>query len=339
MNDLISVIVPVYNVEKYLDRCMNSIINQTYSNLEIIMVDDGSTDLSGTMCDEWQKRDARIRVIHKKNQGLGLARNSGLQECKGDYIAFIDSDDFVDVNMFEVMLQTMHKQNADTCYCSYNLYSNKDNQIIEKTSINSGCYQGKKVLLDIIGSEPSYPLDCVKGMSVWAALFSNEIIRKHSIQFVSEREYICEDLMFDIKYLPISLNTVVIEECFYNYCINPVSLTHKYYPDRLEKEKKLFYEVSLELDGYYTLNEYQVRYDRLFLGRIRNCIMQEIFDSSLSNDKIKQNIKRIINDSVVQQVIRRYPYQHNPIKQRIFNMCLRYRCFLGVYWLCRMKRK
>ena len=101
--DLISVVVPVYNVEGYLDNCMRSIVLQTYANIEIILVDDGSTDLSGKKCDEWAKKDGRVRVIHKQNGGLSSARNAGIDVAKGDYIAFVDSDDFIALNMYEIM--------------------------------------------------------------------------------------------------------------------------------------------------------------------------------------------------------------------------------------------
>ena len=93
---LVSVVLPIYNVEKYLDQCVASVVSQTYSNLEIILIDDGATDSCPRKCDEWAMRDSRIRVIHKQNQGLGMARNSGLEASTGDYICFFDSDDFVD---------------------------------------------------------------------------------------------------------------------------------------------------------------------------------------------------------------------------------------------------
>lgn len=95
MNELVSVVVPIYKVEQYLDRCVNSILNQTYKNIEIILVDDGSPDLCGRMCDEFKERDSRIKVIHQSNQGLSAARNSGLSIAGGKYILFIDSDDYI----------------------------------------------------------------------------------------------------------------------------------------------------------------------------------------------------------------------------------------------------
>ena len=103
--DLVSVVVPVYNVEKYLNRCVESIVNQTYKNLEIILVDDGSLDNCPVMCDEWAKKDNRIKVIHKKNGGVSSARNAGIDKSNGKYISFIDPDDYIEENMYFLMIK------------------------------------------------------------------------------------------------------------------------------------------------------------------------------------------------------------------------------------------
>lgn len=115
---LISVIVPVYNVEKYLKKCVNSITSQTYENLEILLVDDGSTDSSGQICNEFEKNDARIKVIHKKNGGLSDARNAGLDRAKGQYYAFIDSDDYIQDNTIEIMLNAVKKNKSEISVCN-----------------------------------------------------------------------------------------------------------------------------------------------------------------------------------------------------------------------------
>lgn len=118
MDSLISVIVPIYNVEKYLERCVESIINQTYKNLEIILVDDGSPDNCPQMCDDYAKKDSRIKVVHKKNGGLSDARNAGMKVATGEYVSFIDSDDYISLDFYETLLQTMIDNDSDIVECS-----------------------------------------------------------------------------------------------------------------------------------------------------------------------------------------------------------------------------
>lgn len=127
MNDLISVIIPVYNVEKYLRECVDSVLSQTYSNLEILLIDDGSTDSSGEICDEYATRDGQIRVIHQKNGGLSAARNAGLDAASGQYICFIDSDDFVAPHFLEVLYRALQEEKAQVSACVYRRF--QDGQI------------------------------------------------------------------------------------------------------------------------------------------------------------------------------------------------------------------
>lgn len=117
--ELVSLIVPIYKVEMYLDQCVSSIVNQTYQKLEIILVDDGSPDHCPEMCDEWAKKDSRIRIIHKQNGGLSDARNAGIEVCQGEYLAFIDSDDWIETDYVEKMLQTAQNENADIVACTF----------------------------------------------------------------------------------------------------------------------------------------------------------------------------------------------------------------------------
>lgn len=115
--DVVSVIVPIYNIEKYIDRCVESIVAQTYQNLEIILVDDGSTDNSGLICDEWEKKDKRIEVIHKINGGLSDARNTGIEKSRGELVSFIDGDDEIDKEMYEKLVKVLYRNNADISMC------------------------------------------------------------------------------------------------------------------------------------------------------------------------------------------------------------------------------
>ena len=130
-NELVSVIVPVYKVEPYLDRCVASILAQTYPNLEVILVDDGSPDNCPALCDAWAQRDARIRVIHKKNGGLSDARNVGLDAASGAYISFVDSDDYIDRRMIETLYQDLAAFDADVACCNYD-FCDEQSQIIKE---------------------------------------------------------------------------------------------------------------------------------------------------------------------------------------------------------------
>ncbi len=147
---LISIIVPVYNVEKYLGKCIESIMAQTYENIEILLVDDGATDTSGAICDAYAEKDARIRVIHKANGGLSDARNRGIEEAKGELLGFIDSDDYIDADMFEVLYRTMAKYDADMSMCGvYELYEGqKVEQVSEIKDFCTDAEGAMKIVMD-----------------------------------------------------------------------------------------------------------------------------------------------------------------------------------------------
>ena len=121
----ISIIVPVYNVEKYLTRCIDSILNQTFTDFELILVDDGSTDKSGVICDKYSKIDSRIKVIHSKNEGAAQARNYGLDIAKGKFIGFVDSDDYINRDMYQILYENINKYNCDICVCGHQSFQDK----------------------------------------------------------------------------------------------------------------------------------------------------------------------------------------------------------------------
>jgi len=119
MNELISIIVPIYNVEIYLEKCLNSIINQTYKNIEILLINDGSSDNSLRICKKYQKKDKRIVLINKKNGGLSSARNAGIDKASGNYLLFIDSDDYIEIDMIEKLYNNIKSNNADISICNF----------------------------------------------------------------------------------------------------------------------------------------------------------------------------------------------------------------------------
>lgn len=226
----ISIVIPVYNVEQYLKQCLDTIINQTYKNLEIILVDDGSTDNSGKICDEYALKDNRIKVIHKENGDLSSARNAGLDIATGDYIGFVDSDDYVKLDMFEKLYNVAVKTSADLVVCNWlRGYENVwiENKIFpEQYILNSN-----EALEKFNGN-----------MFVWNKLFKREII--DSIHFI---ETYAEDVLFTFSALKKAHKIACINENQYYYRNNPNSRLN------IKKFKKnyLFFLEVLDMEMNY----------------------------------------------------------------------------------------
>lgn len=176
MDDLISVIVPVYNVEKYLVQCIDSILNQTYKNLEIILVDDESTDHSGKICDQFSSNENRIKVIHKKNMGLGLARNTGLENANGKYVVFVDSDDYLSNSNIKNLVAGIKKNNSDICIGGVtfvdNIGTNKSEEIYGERLYQNGDILNS-LFIRMLGNLPN-TTDIMK-QSVWNNIYSMDI--------------------------------------------------------------------------------------------------------------------------------------------------------------------
>lgn len=330
-NIKVSIIVPVYNTDKYLDRCMESLVKQTLQELEIIVVDDGSRMECGRKCRQWAEKDERIQVIHKKNQGLGFARNTGIEAARGKYLMFIDSDDYVEQDMCRTLFETAENRNADIVVSGYKkiyrngrveVYSNeKIPEVLEGQQINS------VLLANMLGSPPDYSSDDYIGMSVWKNIYRRETVMEYQIRFPSEREYISEDIIFHIYYLMHVKKAVVLPQAYYCYCQNEDSLTTTYKKNRFAMIKKLFLyeEELLKQMGAYEAGKLQLM--RTFIANTRVCIMQEA-DYGKKNHCVRASRKRIrmyCEDPAVQKVLQEYPYRYLPIRQRIFSFFMKIR--------------
>ncbi|HII4441208.1 TPA: glycosyltransferase family 2 protein [Clostridium perfringens] len=323
----VSVVVPIYNVEKYLHRCVNSLIRQTLKDIEIILVNDGSPDNCPKICDEYKNKDIRVKVIHKKNAGLGLARNSGLDEAKGKYVVFVDSDDFIEESALEEMYNIAEKHQADMCMAGYYKYNTQTNtinkiELFENQKIFKGD-QIKEVVYKIIGSAPESISDEDYGMSVWKNLYSLEFLKKNNIRFYSEREYVSEDVIFHLCAVPKMRKIVTINESYYYYCDNSdTSLTSTFRDSKFEQYKTLYLKELELLSVFDSEDNGRVYAARMFLGNVRNHMKQ----LSSSNYSLKNKLKRtkqICNDSLLNEILSWYPYHKNPKQQRIYSNILR----------------
>ena len=206
MEDIITVIVPVYKVEDYLDRCVKSIVSQTYKNLDIILVDDGSPDGSPQICDSWAEKDSRIRVIHKANGGVSSARNAGLNAAIGKYVGFVDGDDCVLPDMFEKLISAVQNDGTQLAACGYTLVENKfipsEDKVISAAQALEDMFNIKE--------HPEF-----EGF-VWNKLFLLDDVKKYGVQF-SEELSMCEDTLFNFEYLSHISDVSLVKLCGYDY--------------------------------------------------------------------------------------------------------------------------
>lgn len=276
MNNIkVSVIVPVYNVEKFLRRCIDSIISQTYKNLEIILVDDGSTDNSSSICDEYSIIDKRIKVIHKPNGGLSSARNIGLDEASGEFISFVDSDDYLESDMYEEMMINQQLNHSDIVVSRFYTVMNGNVKLYHDQKLEEFCKTHNLNLLfnysknieskekiEVTNYVPSY---------VWRMLFSNDLI---SDQRFNEKCIIKEDLIFLINCLVKNdVKMSIVDKPLYNYVYRGNSLSQNGYLPTNKFYKTIIDLLDSLLGG--TMYDDIVKYQKfLFYGYyIKSCLL------------------------------------------------------------------
>lgn len=210
---MISVIVPVYKVEKYLEKCLMSIRNQTYTDLEIILIDDGSPDCCGAICDDMAAQDKRIVVIHQPNGGLSSARNRGLEIATGEYIAFIDSDDYVTPDYFEKMIKAITDENADMCMCGSVCIDEDGNILYQDLLYEEKCFTGSQIVNFFVLNLKT---------AVWNKLFRKSLIG--NVRFPEGRIH-GEDLVFFISLLQNDITLITVNNLGYYYVKHSDSIT------------------------------------------------------------------------------------------------------------------
>ena len=205
---VISIIIPVYNSEKYIEECVKSVCAQTFSDLEIILIDDGSTDNSFKICENFAKNDMRIKLIHKENNGVSAARNTGIEAATGKHFGFVDSDDVIDSKMFERMLAAIEKNDADIAFCGYLSIKKSENLICEYMD-------SLEIMNRFDAMEKIFCSEDVKGF-LWNKLFHTDIIKENNLLFDESLSY-CEDLYFVHKYLSFCSKIVYDRSKMYYY--------------------------------------------------------------------------------------------------------------------------
>jgi len=341
-NDLITVIVPVYKVEAYLDRCVKSIVDQTYRNLQIILIDDGSPDKCPEMCDKWAKEYVEIEVVHKNNSGLGLSRNDGLKKAKGAYVCFVDSDDYIHATTIKKLYERITENDADICY--FGCVDVIDGVESSKEPPQKLFYEGKEVRTEfaakLIGNAPGENGVLFSGMSACYAFYKVDFLRRNAIEFHSERgKYISEDLMFNLSACACARRVIILPESLYYYVIRRCdSLRSTYRADRFAKSI-LMYHCLLEFSEQFGLGEDgQRRTEKYLLQATIACAKMELLTIK-SKKEIFRSLRTYITNETLQDSVRRYPVAFLPWRQRIFSLCIRFKSVHGMYVLAYLQNR
>jgi len=245
-NDLISIVVPIYKVEKYLKKCLDSIINQSYRNLEIILIDDGSPDNCGKICDEYAIIDNRIKVVHKENGGLSDARNCGIDIAKGKYITFVDSDDYIESQYVEKLYDAIQANNTKMSQCNI-LIVDDNGEILEKTGYeNISVKTSKELLKELYGEH------CIENIVAWNKMYERELFKdlRYPTGKIHEDEFTTYKILYNIDKVAIA------NDYLYNYRKNENSITERKFNlkrlDMIEafEERMQFFENKNEFELY-----------------------------------------------------------------------------------------
>lgn len=294
VKNLVSIVIPVYNAEQYLDRCIQSVINQTYKYIEVILINDGSRDNSQLICEKYVKRDNRVQLINIQNRGPSAARNIGINISKGQFIQFIDSDDYLESNMIKVLVEEI-KNNAQWVICGYRSIHDNNYIIDRKPSIG---------YFDNIAFKNEFAVLYEKlfFQYLWNKIYLSDIIKSNNISFNEEVKR-GEDIIFNIEYLNYVNNITVIDKILYNYVrLNEQSLTRSYNKELFNDQKRIFKKIlnSKNIVNKQNKNLIMMIYTQkiiycisnIFMSKNNLCIKEkrEIIKEILADNQVKENL-------------------------------------------------
>lgn len=338
---VITIIVPVYNVEKYLNQCLDSVINQTFNNLEIILINDGSTDDSPRICDEYLKKDSRVRVIHKTNEGVSIARNYGINAATGEYLMFLDSDDWLEKNTCLIAYKATQMHSADVVLWSY--VREFDGQLKKKNIFNEQLIvfnddevknQLHRRMIGMYGKELSKPENADALVPVCMKLYRTNIIKKNNIKFVDLNKIgTSEDALFNLQVFEFVKKAVYINEYFYHYRRDNISSVTTLYKTHLYEQWGYLFNLIKKYIEDHNLNE-------TYLQALNNRIALSIIGLGLNELKNKEDefkkikrIKSIVSSKRYRDAYKTLKLKYFPIHWKIFFAFAKMNNAVGVYLL------
>lgn len=330
MDCTISVIVPVYNSEKYLKRCIDSILNQTYKAIELILVDDGSPDNCGKICDEYAKKDKRVRVIHKTNAGVSAARNLGLEIASGNYATFVDSDDYIEPEMYSNMMEKVHQYNCDVVMCDC-IKDFTDHSEIYTHDIRAGFYDKEQLINEyyphlLMMENVEYPAT----ISNCLTLFNRN--KLGNLRYVVGVRY-SEDLLFGAQ---LVYNTdsfyYMKEQAYYHYYMNPTSATHKFTVDKWNDYKTLHFEINKYFSECESF-DFSHQIDLCLLFFVYNSVSNIFSADNLEREKKFEIVRNILGDNEVRRMFSNIKVLKLPISKKLKIVTIIYKYRIGLsFW-------
>lgn len=325
----ISIIIPIYKVEKYLKRCVESVRKQTLTDLEIILVDDGSPDDCPRICDEYLKEDSRIKVIHKQNGGLASARNAGMNMATGKYIFFLDSDDWLELDGMQRLYETAEKYQVD--FVRYRairtgwpgMDENAPCMVEEIRELQQGLYEKDRIIKEIyprLLATSQLTMGAVVG--AWGSLYRNDFLRKNQLSFYEEVKF-SEDLIFSANVVRAANNFYFIDTpCVYHYFYNPNSISKSFREGRWDSCKSLIHycEKDFANDTTYDFKR-ELYYLRWF------CIMLALNERKYLKGYSEKRAycKKLLNDPVIRSTKLRLSYFNVTWKQKVVMILVRWK--------------
>ncbi len=321
---VLSIVVPVYNVEKYLHRCVDSILKQTIKDIEIILVDDGSPDDSPRICDEYSLTDSRIRVIHKENGGLSSARNAGLAIAKGRYIGFVDSDDSIATTMYEELVAVIQRENVDFVMSDYERLLSDGTSYLQSKNVRAGRFNREEISKEIfpsliMGRDIEYgPL-----LSVWHCLYRTDFLRANNIWFDEEVKW-SEDNIFSAMVGFCADSFYYLKgRALYKYYQNDGTITTSYRPNAWD----VYCVMNRHLEAYFGNNpvyDFSQQLKRHILYYACVCIGQAFLLDEYSRKKIVLNL---LSSDELRRAFQHFDYSGVPIKLRVQLLLMKHRCY------------
>lgn len=343
-NPLVSVIIPIYNAEKYLNQCLDSVLEQTYQNLEVICVNDGSNDGSYEIIDSFLKRDKRICVVNKDNDGVSKARNDGLKIASGKYICFVDSDDWLAPQIIDIAVNTAEACDAEMVFWSY--LREFDNKCAPKRLFKESqiVFTGEDVqtklrrrLFGAYGEDLKSPENSDAICTIWGKLYKRQSIINHHIEFVDIRKIgTFEDGIFNIDFLKHTNTAVYIDQYGYHYRKQEgKSLTGQFKASLNESFDNLFKILEEKIWDEKLPFEYtQALNNRKCLSSLGLGLNQLL--NATSEWQHIQAIRKLITRPIYRDAYKEFPLRALPLHWRVFHICVKYRLSLATYFLLRV---